>query len=280
MASGPVYTPNALRQTRPEADTSQQRRQLLQVLESDACSSQAGQPIVFSWLMRRAAGFSGAMVRAEVITGTGRDESAASLAADSWTSQQVVATADFVLGTDFLSLYYTSGVVPVGATQIGVRLSWALGAAPAADDSLDITATFLQPGQDPAPDVPPLPGEEMQRCQRYFETWGFDPDVTPLDGQAEGQSLLAAFTATTLSCNLPFKTVKRRRPDVQLFRGSAPPAAAGRISPYTGSWVQSDASSIPVATQNDLVVQPSRDTEITVGASYLSQLGWTADSEL
>jgi len=136
-----------------------------QVIETANAIKCQGQKITLSFWAKAGANYSGGNLTATIACGTGSNQSAANLVAGSWTSQANVAQAAVAL-TSLYQRYAVSGVVPIGATQLGVLLQWTPTGTAGTDDSVTFQGVQLELGAM-SPFEHRAAKTELGMCQRY-----------------------------------------------------------------------------------------------------------------
>lgn len=138
----------ALRFQRQSGNTNTAPLNMGQVLETVDSIRMQGLPIVFSGFMYAGSNYSGGVVTIQIISGTGTDQSAANLAAGSWTNQTVVATLAFTVG-NAAAPFALTGTVPNNCTQLGVLISWTPSGTAGANDFIRVLGLQLEAGTVP-----------------------------------------------------------------------------------------------------------------------------------
>ena len=137
--------------------------QVVETADSVRCQNQW---VTLSFWARLGANYSGGQITAQIIYGTGSNQSAASMVGSAWTTQGVVATQPFTL-TNAMTRYSLSGVVPVAATQLGVLLTWTPTGTAGSVDGIYLNGFQLEIGAN----VTPFEREDVmiviEECQRY-----------------------------------------------------------------------------------------------------------------
>lgn len=135
----------SLKVSRADANTSTATINLGQVMETANSVRAQGQQLTLSFLAKQGATFSGGALSASVISGTGTNQSAASMVAGSWTGQASSVTGSVSL-TTAMTRYSITGNIPQNATQLGVLLSWTPSGTAGTDDSVTINGVQLEIG--------------------------------------------------------------------------------------------------------------------------------------
>lgn len=146
----------ALRIQRANASTNTNTIALAQVLETNANIDLQGQAVTLSYRARVGASFSAAssQITAAIISGTGTDQTSASFAAGTWAGQSTCGTVTQTLTTSF-AYYVVTCTAPSGATQLGVKFSWAGVGTAGVNDWADVTDVELVPGSWTAAQITP-----------------------------------------------------------------------------------------------------------------------------
>lgn len=138
-----------------------------QVLETIDSFRAQTQLVTLSFWAKAGANFSaaGALLAVQLISGTGSNQSAANMVAGSWTGQANAINATQALTTGMVRYSFT-GIVPVGATQLGMLLSFTPVGTAGADDSFSIQGAQLEVGGLTPFEHRPA-AVELELCQRY-----------------------------------------------------------------------------------------------------------------
>ena len=156
------------------------------VLESADSIRAQGRQITLSFWAKAGANYSGGALTAQVISGTGTDQSAANLVAGSWTGQANIINATQALGGLFTRFQFT-GTVPVGATQLGVLFTWTPTGTAGSDDSVSFHGLQLEIGTVASPFEHRDVQVELEICQRY--AWLLNE---PASGVVVGSGMVSA----------------------------------------------------------------------------------------
>jgi hypothetical protein len=127
-----------------------------------------GKTVTFSFWAKAGANFSGStnLMQAQVITGTGTDQSISSMFSGTWTGY-ASAALNQAITTTWTRYSYT---VAIGSsvTQIGVILLFTPTGTAGADDSMSITGAQLEEGPVATPFERKLYDQVLVDCQRYY----------------------------------------------------------------------------------------------------------------
>ena len=104
--------------------------QVIETFDSLRCQ---GQTVTLSFWAKAGASYSGRALTAQVITGSGVNQSAASLLAGTWTTPSSVVSIAQAL-TPNMTRYQLTGVVPAAATQLAALMSFTPGGTAGADE--------------------------------------------------------------------------------------------------------------------------------------------------
>jgi hypothetical protein len=137
--------------------------QVLETFDSLRCQ---GQTVTLSFWAKAGATFSGSGLTAQVIAGSGFNQSAASLVAGTWASASQVVDVPQAL-TSSMARYQFTGVVPATATQLGILLSFTPAGTAGADDSVSINGVQLEIGASASPFEHIDAQVTLEVCQRY-----------------------------------------------------------------------------------------------------------------
>ena len=160
----------ALRWQRQAANTDVNKIYFGQVLETADSIRAQGQFLTLQMWNKCGANFlaSSSSFTAQIIYGTGTDQSAASLVAGTWTGYTVAASATITPTTvDQLSTLSTAAVIPATATQVGVLFSYTPSGTAGANEYLQFKGFQLEIG----PEATTFEHTDVQIvleiCQRY-----------------------------------------------------------------------------------------------------------------
>ncbi|MGY3393441.1 hypothetical protein ACVWW6_006032 [Bradyrhizobium sp. USDA 3311] len=158
----------ALRWQRKSANADTAKIQMGQVLETADSIRAQGQQVTLSFYVKCGANFLGSSANftAAIVSGTGTDQSAANLAAGTWTGQATVAS-QVVAPTTNDQLVILTGTVPVGATQLGVLLNYTPSGNAGANEWLQFKGFQLEIGGQATVFEHRDAQVELEICQRY-----------------------------------------------------------------------------------------------------------------
>ena len=151
---------------RASTNTNTAQINLGQVLETADSIRMQGQPVTLSFWAAAGANFSAAALNVQLIYGTGTDQSAANMIAGSWTTQGNVINASQALTTT-LTRYTFTGLVPVGATQLGLQFSYVPVGTAGANDNVIFEGIQLEAGSQSTAFEHRDIQVELEICQRY-----------------------------------------------------------------------------------------------------------------
>lgn len=203
-----------------------------QVVEQADVIKMQGQTVTFSFWARPGATYSGGPLTVAVFAGTGTvsNGSAANMVAGTWTGQSNVVNTTQTMATA-MTRYNFTGTVPVGATQLGVMLTYTpVGTASGATDGI-----FFNGGQLEIGGLSPFEHRdiqvELEICQRY--AWSI-PE--PAAGVVVGAGMNTTTSANVFYMAAPVQF--RAAPTVTVATGTFKTqqnntATAGTITPGT-----------------------------------------------
>lgn len=226
-----------------------------QVMESQDAIRLQGQQVTLSFWVKPGVNFSGTGMTVQLVSGTGNNQSAATLVAGSWTGQANVINATLtyvgapagtqalVPGSGLTRVQFTA-TVPAASTQLAVLLSYTPVGTAGADDSL----TFQGFQLEQAPFATPFEHRdiqvELEICQRY--AW---LTAEPAAGVVVGMGAMNSTTAAIIYMATPVQL--RAAPTVTVAAGSFHAAPAGATASGTiaaGSTHTPNAITVNVGT--------------------------------
>lgn len=137
--------------------------------ESQNIQQFRGKYVTLSFWARAGANYSAAsgFLVSDIVTGTGTDNTVGN-----FTSNTVNTTTNNVLTTSWKRFSITtSAVLATTITQLGVRFVFTPVGTAGAADYFDITGVMVEPASAPSDFEFRDAGEELRRCQRYFERY-------------------------------------------------------------------------------------------------------------
>jgi hypothetical protein len=203
----------ALRWQRKAANADTAKIQMGQVLETADSIRAQGQVVTLSFWVKCGANFlaSSANFTAAIVAGTGTDQSAANLAAGSWTTQANVVS-QVIAPTTTDQLVTITGIAPAGTTQLGVLLNYTPSGTAGANEWLQFKGFQLEIGGPTVFEHRDIQ-VELEICQRYF--WQInEPAATVVVGIGQASTT----TVATVQINLPVQM--RVAPTVTVTKGT------------------------------------------------------------
>jgi hypothetical protein len=136
----------ACKVSRQAANADLTKIQFGQVIETADTIKLQGLPVTFSFYAKAGANFSsaGLALTAQVVYGTGTNQSAASMAAGTWTGFTNLINQAVVLITGGYQRFSFTATLPSNATQIGIMLSFTPVGTAGADDSFTVQGLQLE----------------------------------------------------------------------------------------------------------------------------------------
>ena len=126
-----------------------------------------GQTVTFSFYAKAGTNFSGTVLRAALVSGTGTGQSMALVPASGWTGFATPINTNAILTTTWQRFTY-SGTIPSTATQLAVVFAYTPLGIAGVDDNVYITGVQLEQGSVASPFEIRLYQSELALCQRYY----------------------------------------------------------------------------------------------------------------
>jgi hypothetical protein len=167
VSTGASDFPYANRLQRISGQTSTSAIYWRQIVESVNCTDLSGQSVVLSFYATAGANYSGGAVTAQVYTGTGTDQGAASLNTAAWTGFATPISSTFT-PTTTRTRYTFTGTIGSGINELAISLTWSGSGTAGTNDYVDITGVQLEVGSNATPFERRLYGTEFMLCQRYY----------------------------------------------------------------------------------------------------------------
>ena len=227
--------------------------QVIETLDALRCQNQT---VTLSFWARAGATYSGGALNVQVVYGTGSNQSAASLAASTWTGQANAISAPQALTTG-MTRYQFTGAVPVAATQLAVLLSFTPSGTAGADDSVYINGVQLEIGANASPFERVDAQVVLEICQRY--AWVM---AEPAAGVVVGAGQNTGASAQVFYMATPVQFMKA--PTVNAAAGSFKTNQAGTATATTIS---------PGATHTVNAISVNANSSGTAGQATLLQGG-------
>jgi hypothetical protein len=200
VASGLTGFQYALKLGRNSSATTTGSIALFQALETTNSVDLQGQSVTLSFWAKAGANFSASssLITVQVLTGTGTDQSAASIY--SWTGSAAPINTTQTITTSWVRYSFT-GTVSSSATQIGLTIFYSPTGTAGADDNLYITGIQLEKGSTATSfDYRPF-GTELALCQRYYQRLG-GSSTNEFVGTGLGYTATRFFASTYLKVSM------------------------------------------------------------------------------
>ena len=152
----------ALRFQRTSGNTQTNNTGIVQGIESRNCEGLAGTQLTLSFKARRGANLSDDL-ESRIFYGTGTDDNPVSM-----TGMTNDGGTDFTLTTSFAT-YTKTVTVPAGTTQISLAFSVTPSGTAGTNDWFEVAEVQLERGSVATPFEHRSYGDELQRCQRYYQ---------------------------------------------------------------------------------------------------------------
>jgi len=165
----PVGFINYLRWQRNSSRTDTGAMRIYYTGETGYSSGIAGNKLTLSFYARKGSNYSGGSLESRIVLGEGTDQSRSNWANGSWTNQ-VNDSQSNTLTTSWQRFTHTLAS-PAGndVSQHAVRFVWTPTGTAGTNDYIEITGIQLEIGETATPFEHRSFGDELARCQRYFE---------------------------------------------------------------------------------------------------------------
>ena len=265
VSTGASDFPYANRLQRISGQTSTSAIYWRQIVESVNCTDLSGQSVVLSFYATAGANYSGGAVSAQVYTGTGTDQGAASLNTAAWTGFATPISSTFT-PTTTRTRYTFTGTIGSGINELAISLTWSGSGTAGTNDYVDITGVQLEVGTVATPFERQIYSTQLAQCQRYYQ------QITGA-GNATGFSPIGtgfAVSASTALILIPLATTMRQAPTYS-FTGTIS-VGTGLVSPnltsistqYTGTgstgFILAGASAGTMTTGGSVVLYTANAT--------------------
>jgi len=157
----------------------------------------------------------------------------------------------------------------------------AIGNTSAASQSITLSQVQLEVGDTATPFEHRSYGDELARCQRYYEK-NFNQADAPSAGLGiPDRTTGVVFGSANYGFEVNFSVTKRTAPTMVYYRGdTAGSASSGTVNRYNGSaWLEESISGGGRQTETH-AIQDVSSSGLSVGDAYIVQVGFTADAEL
>lgn len=260
---------------RTAGDTGLTSIYLYQNMETRDSIPLAGSVVTFSAWVRSGANFSatGANLHVGINTGTGTDQNIAI----GYTGLTTPGLAEKVITTGWTRVSVTA-TIPANATEICPFIGWTPTGTAGANDYIDVTGLQLEFGSAPtAFDYRPF-GEQLARCQRYYQK-SFPYAVTPAQNAGTagvcGYVTTAAGASGNYGSSFAYPTRLRVNPAMTFYNPSAANAFAMNV--ITGT---SGAATTTTGFSSDSTFHCYTVGVAGWAVGQLIGVHWTADAEL
>lgn len=200
----------------------------IQALETLNSIPLAGQSAVLSFYAKAGANFSAAssLIFVQLYSGTGTDQSPTGIG--SWTGVSLPVN-QFQIITGGLVRYSFLATIPSNCKQLGVRIGYTPSGTAGADDNLYLGGVRLDLGGAAGISQAPAFGEELSRCQRYYQK-SFPYGTVPAQNGGTTNCIVltqAVGASTAMYSNAySLKETMRTGPTLTLYNPSAANAQA------------------------------------------------------
>lgn len=218
----------SLNLTRQSGNSNTAAINLGQVLETADTIRLQGQEVCFSVAAAPLSGYTGGQVTLAIVSGTGTNDTAAHLAAGSWSGQTTIASTTVSLPAiaNKEAPAYVSAIVPATATQLAVLVSWTPSGTAGSNDGIAFFAMQLEIGSVPSQFERRDVQVEFEICQRYC--WAIPEPASGVvvgSGMNTGSSSIVWYMATPVQL--------RAAPTVSVAAGSFKANVAGTATATT-----------------------------------------------
>jgi len=247
---------------RASGNTAISQQFICQCIESANVLGLAGQSVTLSFYAKAGANYSGGSISVILSSGTASDQSSATFSAGpctGYTGNATVINTTQSINTTWTRYSFT-GTVSASALELGLGIGYTPTGTAGADDNIYITGVQLEAGSVATPFERRSFGDELARCQRYYEK---TYNVTTAPGTAITDGFVNCITGTngtgTAIMYFRFATPKRAQPTATFYHTN------GTIN----SWAYSRSGASGTAA-------PSGGLQETGGRIYLSTgANWT-----
>lgn len=220
----------------------------IQALETINSIPLQGKTVTFSFYAKAGANFSasGSTIIAKLGSGTGTDQSTATFG--TWTGATDVVSTTPSITTSWVRYQFT-GTVPSGCTQLGIQFAYTPTGTAGADDNVYITGVQLEEGNVATPFEHIDYGEQLRKCQRYYEKGDYSMFSGNVTSGATYYTIsyykinkrVAPSITTTISVQSSFPATNPTAGSITIdtFVGSLAANASAAAGYFTYSWVAS-----------------------------------------
>lgn len=237
--------------------------------ESQNIQQFRGKYVTLSFWARAGANYSAAssFLVSDIVTGTGTDNTTGN-----FTGNAVNTTTNNVLTTSWKRFSITtSAVLATTITQLGVRFVFTPVGTAGAADYYDITGVQVEPASAPSDHEFRDFGEELRRCQRYYEK-SYDINTALGAASVDGYATFIVLPASTGESNggIAFKVEKRSTTTISTWD------YAGTASTATNAGI----GAVTITGSSVTTKVFSRITHAAQTANQQLRCHWAASSEL
>jgi hypothetical protein len=266
VASGLANFQYALKYGRNAGNTNVNAVWATQALETFDSIPLQGKTVTLSFWAKAGANFSAASsyMQLRICTGTGTDQAAKDIVANSWTGAALPVDLFQAITTSWVRYSFTAAISAT-ATQVGVAMLFTPVGTAGADDNLYITGVQLEEGSYATNFENITAAEELALCLRYYECTTLD-----LAGCTIEQAYLTAYVT-----GRRFTSKKRAAPTVVLYSRSGTANKLSKVSDGANIGGTVTAGSV---TDSGFASCYDATAPFTVNAYY--EVAFTAASEL
>ena len=208
---------------RQSGNTATSQQFICQCIESANVLGLAGQSVTLSFYAKAGANYSGGSISVILSSGTASDQSSATFSAGpctGYTGNATVINTTQSINTTWTRYSFT-GTVGASALELGLGIGYTPTGTAGADDNIYITGVQLEVGSVATPFEHRNYGDEMARCQRYYQK-SYDYGTTPGSSSVYQGAIMHGYTSMPAAnyvarFGAQFRTSMRAQPTVVTY---------------------------------------------------------------